>query len=374
MTLPNPLQPFIINVSLASSTIIDDRTRRFVLVSSGDTSQSESKPIACDASNWKTIITSESSESGKFASSFFAQEKAGDKIFYVVEVGSSGGVDAKLKKVEAFIDKGTFNAWMYVLPSTLLNDAYLKTLLTKYSNTTSQTYFMGTLDNLPDSSTWFNSYGKGQKSLWANYNNLSDSNASINGVMAGIMASASYDISSGNRMSPFNHKRTPNQANVLSKADVTSITNAPANFCGLVSGEKCALNGRFADGKEFSYWFSGDSIQNIVTGEMNKLVVDSANIPNSPLTFNNLGISIAEGRIITALESCQALGYIDTFGSMQDPVSKRILNQGSIASIDAETFITQNPTKYESGIYDGFSAFIRIQRYIAQIQFNVTFG
>lgn len=374
MTLPNPLEPFVINVSLTASAIVDERTRRFVLVSSGDTSQAELTPIACDASNWKTLITSTTSESGKFASTFFSQEKAGDKIFYILEVGTSGNIQDKLKKVEQFIDEQTFNAWLYVLPTALLNDAYLGTLLTKYNTTASRVYFMGKLDNKPAESAFFNSYCKGNKSFWANYDNLADSNFNINGVMAGIMASSSYDISSGNRMSSFNRKKTPNKFTPMTKSDVDAVTQASCNFGGSLKGTMCVLNGRFCDTKPFSFWFSFDNIYDIVTAEMIALALNSTNTPNSALTFNDLGISIAEGRIITALESCRALGYLDIFGTNLDPATNKILNQGRITSVDAETYRIQNPTKYTAGIYDGFSAYIQIQGYIEQINFNLTIG
>lgn len=373
MALPNPMMPFILRVSQSASVVPNERTRRICIVSAGDTSIGDSEYKVLDANNWSKTITREDSEAGKFAKTFFAQEGAEFKSLIVFEVTSSGNAEDRLKKLEAFIDGGTYPCWAFAMPNALVNDAYFGTLATKYDTSTSQTYFIVTLDDMPDSSAFFNTYVKGHKSCFACYPNQSDTNLSVAGAFAGCIASNKYDISSATPMSPLSLKRTTLKSKVLASADITALTDAPTNYLGVVSGADCLLNGFFCDLHPFEFWYAFDTVCNKLVSEMNAFAVNSVNINGASLKYNNTGIKTARDKIISILEVCQSFGLINKFGSSKDLATEQILDEGSIGWVDADIYRKANPADYQGGIYAGFTCYVDIQGFIKQIPLNIAF-
>lgn len=373
MALPNPFMPINITVSKSVSAVPNERTRRVCLISAGDSNIGDGKYEVVDASSWNTKITSDTSEAGKFAKTFFSQNNAQFKSLVVLEVTSSGDIATRLKKVEKFIDDGTYPCWLFHLPSTLLNDAYLGTLLTKYSTDTAQTYFSFVLDDMPAQSAFFNAQAKGKKATFAIYPTNTDTNLNMGGVFGGIIASSTFDISTSNRMRPLGGLKTPVANNVLDTPTVRTLTDNLCNFGGLLSGVQVVLNGVFNDGEYFEKWYSFDTVCNKLISEMEAFYVNSVNLPNSALEYTDTGVKMARDKIISILEACVNLGLISTFGSSLDVVTGQVNDEGSIGWIKVQQYRADNPTDYTAGIYKGFSIFVDIKGFIKQIPIQLSF-
>lgn len=342
-------------------------------MSAGDSNIGTDNYALVTESDWNTKITSDTSEAGKYAKTFFMQNGAEFKSLVVLEVGSAGDIPTKLKKVEKFIDDGKYPCWIFHLPSNMLNDAYLGTMLTKYSTETSQTYFSMVLDDMPASSAYFNTYAKGKKSAFVCYPTNTDSNLNIAGAFGGIIASDRFDISSNNTMRPLGGLKTPITNNVLAQSDINTLTEAFINFAGELSGVQVVLNGLFNDGEYFEKWYAFDTLCNKLISEMNAFYVNSVNLSNSALKYNNVGVKTARDKIISIMEVAQQLGLVNEFGSNLNLATGKIENKGTIGMIDAEAFKIANPTEAKAGIYSGFSCYADIQGFIKQIPLGLSF-
>lgn len=373
MALPNPFMPFTITVSKSVSAVPDERMRRVCLVSAGDSNIGDSKYAILDQSNWNSSITSDTSEAGKYAKTFFSQNNAQFKSLILLEVGSGGTIESKLKKVEKFIDDATYPCFLFHLPSTILNDSYLGTLLTRYSTDTAQVYFSFIMDNLPASSAFFNAQAKGKKSAFAIYPTNTDTNLNMGGVFGGIIASSTFDITTSNRMRPLGGLKTPVVNNVLDTSTINTLTTNLINFGGLLSGVQVVLNGVFNDGEYFEKWFSFDSVCNKLKSEMEAFYVNSVNLPNSALEYTDTGVKMARDKIISILEACVDLGFVSTFGSSYDLANGTIQNEGEIGWEKVSSYRASNPTDFSAGIYGGFTVFIDIKGFIKQIPIQLSF-
>ena len=94
----------------------------------------------------------------------------------------------------------------------------------------------------------------------------------------------------------------------------------------------------------------------------------------NPLQYNKDGIKNISLNLELSLQECVTLGYINQFGESLDIATNTIKNVGKVAFIDFDAYIKSNPDDYAKGIYNGYSAFVQIGRFILQVSFNVNLG
>lgn len=370
MSYPNPAQSVVISVSKRVFAGTNEKLRRFCLVSSGDTGLQEGEIKGVNSENWEATITSDNGGSKKFAKSFFLTAK--NKTLYVLEVGGGGTAEERLQKVEKFIDAGVDTCYMYSLPPVLLADAYLGTLLTKYSSVESAVYFEGRLDNTPTQSAWFETQAKGKKAFFGTFDNSVDKNYLMSGAFMGVMASGKFDISTGNRMSPLDKTNAVLVPSQLETATQSELADAPVSWGAVSStGRNVIVGTRFADGETFDYYYSLDNIMSELELGIESLLESGAN-GGSPVTYNEIGAKMLQNKAITILKALQAKGFVDRFAEGYDEAREEIKGLDSVAYIPVDKYKADNPQDVKNSIYGGLSCWIEVQRYIMQVKFSVS--
>ncbi|MGL2631454.1 hypothetical protein ACQJ53_07280, partial [Helicobacter pylori] len=122
------------------------------------------------------------------------------------------------------------------------------------------------------------------------------------------------------------------------------------------------------DGNQFLYWYSYKYTATMIKDGITQYMMNSANA-NRPLQYNQQGIDKLNSNIVGTLKLAQGYGLINQFGigDNNEFSATNIIN-----SIPFATYISNNPTNYANGIYDGFSFSVQIGRYFKQIVLNIT--
>lgn len=265
-------------------------------------------------------------------------------------------------------------AYKYSVPRAVLSHDDFPALVDMYSQINSSCYFSGEVIKNADPN--FDSAFvklKTKKGFFGVYNNCIN-NAILDGAITGIMASNSYDISANNLMSPLNYKIVNCSFEEVKKAFTDKLTDAPVSWCGYQAGQKVLMGGRYADNTFFDYWYSYDNVKESIIANTTAFMIKSVNNKNSAIAYNQAGIKNIAMSIENTLNTCVDLGYINQFGEYLDSETKEIKNVGKLKMIAFEDYIKLEPIKYEKGIYGGFSCFIRIGRFITQIEFDISLG
>lgn len=267
-------------------------------------------------------------------------------------------------------------AYKYSVPRQMMaNDGFLS-LVEMYSKIDSSVYFSGeTIRNVdPNTDPVFVKL-KSRKGFLGVYNNCTDSNNILDGGISGIMASNSYDISTNNQMSPLCFKYISFDFNKTTNTFNEILTDCPVTWIGYQAGQKVLFGSRYCDGETWDYWYSWDNVRESVKTNVETFIINAINtLGKNPLQYNKDGIKNISLNLELSLQECVTLGYINQFGESLDIVTNTIKNVGKVAFIDFDTYIKSNPDDYAKGIYNGYSTFVQIGRFILQVSFNVNLG
>lgn len=360
MAYPDPTQPIVINVSTTVTPQADTRLRTFAVVSLGDTSMGAGESKFVSASDFSQTVTGSTSVTYKFLQTFFNQTNNANKQCLVIELTSSGGAQAQLTALQNYIGAGVNTAYGYYLPATLFASSELPNFLANYNGLDDSSYFFVDLESgkLPSASTNWTTYVNGAKCVFGTYPNMSGSNVIASAVAMGIMSSTWYDITSANTLSDLNRKRISGVTPVaMTSTQQNGVVQAPASFFAQEGSYSYLYGARMADGEFWTTRYAWDLTISRITSAIQTAFINSSNIPNSALTFDNRGITLLGQVITNELNTCKDLGLIQSF---------------TLDAIDAQTWEAQNPTEYANGVYGGFTATIKTQRFIQQVIFNVT--
>lgn len=267
-------------------------------------------------------------------------------------------------------------AYKYSVPRQMMaNDTFLS-LVEMYSKIDSSVYFSGeTIRNAdPNTDPVFVKL-KSRKGFFGVYNNCTDSNNILDGGISGIMASNSYDISTNNQMSPLCFKYISFDFNKTTNTFNEILTDCPVTWIGYQAGQRVLFGGRYCDGEAWDYWYSWDNVRESVKVNVETFIINAINtLGKNPLQYNKDGIKNISLNLELSLQECVTLGYINQFGESLDIATNTIKNVGKVAFIDFDNYIKSNPDDYAKGIYNGYSAFVQIGRFILQVSFNVNLG
>lgn len=267
-------------------------------------------------------------------------------------------------------------AYKYSVPRLMLANPLFLDLVGTYSKIDSGVYFSGEIikNADPNTDSVFVKL-KSKKAFFAVYNNCAKEHNILDGGITGIMASTSYDISTNNQMSPlcfkyisFDFNKTTNTLNEI-------LTDCPVTWIGYQAGQKVLFGGRYCDGEAWDYWYSWDNVRESVKTNVETFIINAINtLGKNPLQYNQQGIKNIAMNLELSLNECVTLGFINQYGQSFDLASNAIQNVGKIAYIDFDSYIKSNPSDYAKGVYNGFSAYVQIGRFILQISFNVNIG
>lgn len=364
----------VVNLSVLATPQKAEFLRRFCVVSDGKSTIAEGTCEMVTADNWKTKVTG-TDEVSKALTSFFVN--AVGKVAYVFECGTSGTADAKLKKLEAFIDGATLPCYEYLLPEALYKDTYLATMLTKYSKEETPTYFSANLviagQSDPTQQTEYNNW-KGKKAFMGVYPTISDANFNTAGMILGVKASSVFDISTAKKMSSLEYKYCGSASNTLDTATLTKIGQAPCVFTMLKSIKNEIRNTKMADGKFWHYRYAQDTLVSMLQANIDALFSNASNTTNGALQYNDAGIQSIKQNIISTLTTAKQMGIVNRYAQSIDLATNQLTGIDDIASIPFEEYKNANPTHYADGLYGGYSGYIEIMNFIVKIEFNVTLG
>lgn len=375
MAYPNPTQPVIINVSTSITAQADTRLRTFAVVSCGDTSLDAGKSVVVNSSNYTSSVTGDT-QTAKALASFFAQAPRQTCVVIEVKGSASPAVSTQVQTLIDYITAGLNVAYGYYIPPTITADASCQSLFSAYNSITQSVYFFIDMeDEVPTSSTLWTTYVNKSKSVFGVYPNIATPNYIGGAVAMGICASASYDITSANKLSNLNGKFCSGIQSVgLDTALEQDIADAPASFF-YNEGSTCVLGGgRMADGELWTTRFAWDLTISKVEADIRTLLLNASNTPNTAIYFDNQGIATLAQRIINTFTTCKTLGLLSTFGSGKDLTTDTITGQGTIFAVSAQEWKQQNPEQFAQGVYGGFTAYLAVQNFIQQVIFNVNKG
>lgn len=255
----------------------------------------------------------------------------------------------------------------------ILNSAF-SNLCKQYPSENDARFFMCRVTNKidpADDPTW-QSY-KGTKAFFGVYDTLATDAYTLCGAILGTMANSIFDITDSNPATPLNYKTISGATFVeLKESFINSLTQAPLNYGHQLVGNPVILNGRYADGYAWEYWYQWDIVCLEIEKKLSSLILNGVNNPNYVIQYNQNGIDILESGIISVLQAYQNRGAITAFAKSVDIGTNALIEEGFIKAIRFYEYQQLNKEKYENEIYDGFSFYLMIGRYIRQVVINVS--
>jgi hypothetical protein len=111
------------------------------------------------------------------------------------------------------------------------------------------------------------------------------------------------------------------------------------------------------DGRSTLYWYSVDWHQINLNLDLSNEIINGSNNPQAPLYFNQAGINRLQARAQGTLTRGIAFGLA--------------LSPSTCTAVPFPTYVTQNPSDYKSGIYNGLGATITPTTGFDQIVFSL---
>lgn len=163
-----------------------------------------------------------------------------------------------------------------------------------------------------------------------------------------------------NGVTPF-----PTQGNA---ALLSTLLTANVNLIGTGAAggisETLIQGGNMADGNPFKYWYSVDYIQINLALDLTAFLINGANNPSAPVDYNQPGVNGLQNTAITTMNTAIGAGLV------LNPVKALTLDaEDYAAALDDDTYsgftlvnadpfgsyVAENPSDYEAGIYNGIS-------------------
>ena len=299
-----------------------------------------------------------------------------DYAQYLIDNGDeSKDYSEKISMIKKQIDEGTTRYYIYALPKKLYYYEGTGKLCQSYSSTDSFTYFAIEVDNdeALDTSSNFKQFS-GIKSVIPIYNNGSTGYSFV-GAFLGRFASSILDITESNPASPINYKTVSGfNFNLLTKKKEKELINNSVSFASDLVSNTVILNGRTADSRPFDYWYQWDIIAFNLQESIISLLLQGVNNPSQVIEYNQNGIDTLNATIKSCLNKMIDYGCLTEFAASYNSATQELTGEGYIAAISYPTYVAANPDKYAMEIYDGFSFYLRIGKYIRQVILNTTLG
>ena len=283
------------------------------------------------------VTLSDVSELVAQVTTYFAQG-TGNAV-YVLELGT-GSPAAGVTALEAYIANPTVKFYSYLLPLQWDVETTAPTMARLYVSTTSELYFYVTT-TIATYANW-----AGIKSVFAT---LQTPTAPVTEFDAAAMFAITlgYNPGSSNLASPleytFLYGVTP--YSTLTNAQQTSLSAAGVNWVGTGAQGQISntliQTGSFMDLNPFNYWYCVDWLSINVSVALSAAIINGSNTPTNPLYYNQAGINTLQKVAQATVNSGISFGLI--------------LSPATVNAVSFQTYITQNPSNYAAGIYNGLS-------------------
>ena len=283
------------------------------------------------------VTLSDVSELVAQVTTYFAQG-TGNAV-YVLELGT-GSPAAGVTALEAYIANPTVKFYSYLLPAQWDVETTAPTMARLYVSTTSELYFYVTTTT----ATYTN--WTGIKSVFAT---LQTPTAPVTEFDAAAMfaITLAYNPGSTNLASPleytFLYGVTP--YSTLTSAQQISLSAAGVNWVGTGAQGQISntliQTGSYMDLNPFNYWYCVDWLSINVAIALSAAIINGSNTPTNPLYYNQAGINTLQKVAQATVNNGISFGLI--------------LSPATVNAVSFQTYITQNPSNYAAGIYNGLS-------------------
>ena len=372
MSIPvvDPQDPVLINVTVQINPLPVDLTRRFMIVSAGDTNITTNTYKAVNRSDYASYFTSTvGNKTYQWLIAFFAQ--APGSTAYIFEGGPV--VATAITNLTTFINAQTAPMYKYSCPTSFYGNVAFAALINSYNGVTTSTYFSTEITNGVDPSADPKFTPLAGAKAFCPFYGSGVSGESIDGASTGVMASPKYDLSATNPNTMLNYSQiTGITAPVLSFSLRNTLNALGINYAGSINGIVTIFNGRYADLNAWDYWYAWDWFQLNAISNLTAAIVNGANNPQARIAYDQNGIDSVKGTLNAVATKGQSFGVVTDFGASYDFIKGVITNEGSFSAIAFFPYIAANPSNYVAGIYDGLSGYVLIGRFIRQVVFNVT--
>lgn len=295
---------------------------------------------------------------------------------YRVEKGIySSDYSDKINLIKDQIDDGRQRIYIYALPKQLYYYGGTGKLCQAYSEPSSAIYFAIEVDKdeALGASSKFKQF-EGIKSVIAIYNNGIDG-YSFAGAVLGRFVSALFDLSASNPATPVNYKAINGFAfTMLSRSKEAELIENSVTFAGELVGNTVIYNGRTQDSRPFDYWYQWDIVAFNLQEAIVSILLQGVNNPNQVIKYDQNGIDTLNAAIKSRLSKMIDYGCITEFCAGLDPATGASIESGYIKAESFSDYVAANPDKYAMEIYDGFSFYLRIGKYIRQLILNISLG
>lgn len=308
-------------------------------------------------SDFTAIATSSSGEVANAVTTFYSQ---GSGPVYILELGAGANIATDLS---IWIGNNPKTMYAYLIPDGLITDyPAFATMANQYTARDALTYF-------------FLDCTYAQVSLFANNKavnaNIRAPSADATEVTAAVLFYnwINSNPTSAKQLAPFAFRYAYGVTQWPEKNNSANFANYKAAYLNFIgSGVQGGVSddlvfwGYFQDGKPMSYWFAVDWCQIHLARDLAYEIIIGSNSTTSPLIYDQRGITRLQARATTTLNTGAQYGCI--------------VGTQSVAAVDFGTYVTQNPSDYPAGVYNGLSATVTPMRGFEQITFylNVDFS
>ena len=267
---------------------------------------------------------------------FFAQGQ--NLAVYVLELGAGTPAEG-VTELSTYLANPTIRFYSYLLPKTWDTESTMVALATQYNGTTAQTYFYVTT-TLDTYTAW-----DGIKSVFAAVQSPTAPITEFS-LSAMFRVTLAYNPNASNLAHPlafsYIYGVTPY---VLTNTQQTQLKAAGVNWVGRGSeggiSNTIIFWGTFMDLSPFNYWYAVDWLAINVEIALANAIINGSNLPTNPLYYNQNGINTLQKVAQATVNNGIAFGMI--------------LSPAAVEAVSFITYVTQNPSDYATGTYNGLS-------------------
>jgi hypothetical protein len=267
---------------------------------------------------------------------FFAQGQ--NLAVYVLELGA--GTPAQgVTALTTYLANPSIRFYSYLLPKTWDTESTMVALANQYNGTTAQTYFYVTT-TLATYTAW-----DGIKSVFAAVQSPSAPITEFS-LSAMFRVTLAYNPNASNLAHPLAFSYIYGvTAYTLTNTQQTQLKAAGVNWVG--TGAEGGISntiifwGTFMDLSPFNYWYAVDWLAINVEIALANAIINGSNLPTNPLYYNQNGINTLQKVAQATVNNGIAFGMI--------------LSPAAVEAVSFITYVTQNPSDYATGTYNGLS-------------------
>jgi hypothetical protein len=291
------------------------------------------------------------------ATTFFAQ---GTSVgVYVLELGPQTTAAAAITALQTFINANSNPQvfYAYLLPANwdLSSAAALNTMTANFESPSGQTYFFvtTTVANLPTYAT--------NKAVFALVPSPTQASTEHQASQAFYQWLVNLP-GAANPLAPMSYRFGFGVTPWSQVGNQTPINTILTNFGNLIlTGAEGGIStatlfkGTFMDGEQASFWYGVDFFRIQVKQALANAVINGSN-SNPPLLYNQAGINTLQAIAQNVADSAVKFGC---------------LLSAVINAVPFATYTQENPSDYNNGIYNGFSATVVGQNGFLSITFQL---